>query len=168
MDLALADLLLRWIHFIAAIIWLGHNYVNVILRPVFVPLALADGSATTSADMEGRVRREHAIFRYASIVTWLAGVLMLWRQDRLMSAFMLQGHDVLIGTGAWIGTIMMLNVWLVLWPNQKKVLGFVAAPPEVRSHAARNTFLSSRVNTMLSVPLLVMMAAGSHGAFLLR
>lgn len=168
MDFALADLLLRWTHFIAAIIWLGHNYVNVILRPVFVPLALAGGPAATSADLEVRVWREHAIFRYASIVTWLAGVLMLWRQDRLVSAFMLQGYDALIGTGAWIGTLMMLNVWLVLWPNQKKVLGFVAATPEARAHAARITFLSSRTNTMLSIPLLVMMAAGSHGTFLLR
>jgi uncharacterized membrane protein len=168
MDGAAVDLLLRWTHFIGAIIWLGHNYVNVVLRPAFVPLALADGPAITSTDLEGRVRREHAIFRYASIVTWLAGMLMLWRQDRLASAFMLQGYDALIGTGAWIGTFMMLNVWLVLWPNQKKVLGFVAATPEARAHAARITFLSSRTNTMLSVPLLVMMAAGSHGAFLLR
>ncbi len=168
MDFAFADLLLRWTHFIAAIIWLGHNYVNVVLRPVFVPLALADGPAITGADLEGRVRREHAVFRYASIVTWLAGVLMLWHQDRLVSAFMLQGYDALIGTGAWIGTFMMLNVWLVLWPNQKKALGFVAATPEARAGAARITFLSSRTNTMLSIPLLVMMAASSHGAFLLR
>ena len=168
MDLALADLLLRWTHFIAAIIWLGHNYVNVILRPVFVPLALADGPATASLDLEARARREHAIFRYASIVTWLAGALMLWRQDRLASAFMLQGYDALIGAGAWIGTFMMLNVWLVLWPNQKKTLGFVAATAEERTHAARISFLPSRANTMLSIPLLVMMAAGSHGAFILR
>jgi uncharacterized membrane protein len=162
-ETAAIDLALRWIHLVAAIIWLGHNYVNVILRPRFVPLAVAGPAQVLTEDVRGREWREHAVFRYASIVTWTAGVLMLWRQGILVDAFLLQGYPAVIGVGAWIGTLMMLNVWLVLWPHQKKVLGFVPAPPEERARCARITFLSSRTNTMLSIPLLVLMAAGSHG-----
>ena len=66
-----------------------------------------------------------------------------------------------------IGTVMMLNVWFVLWPNQKKVLGLRPALVEERLRCSRITHLSSRTNTMLSIPLLFFMAAGSHGGFLL-
>jgi uncharacterized membrane protein len=58
---------------------------------------------------------------------------------------------------------MVLNLWLVLWPHQKRVLGFVPAPAEERARAARVTFLSSRTNTILSIPLLFFMGAGTHG-----
>jgi len=61
---------------------------------------------------------------------------------------------------------MLVNLWLVLWPHQKKVLGFVPATLEERVRCARITFLSSRTNTMLSIPLLFFMAAGSHGVAL--
>jgi len=68
--------------------------------------------------------------------------------------------------GMWIGTVMMLNTWFVLWPHQKKVLGFVPATMQERLHGSRITFLSARVNTMLSIPLLFLMAANQHGGFL--
>ena len=71
-----------------------------------------------------------------------------------------------LGAGAWIGTVMMLNVWLVMWPHQKKVLGLVPAPLEERVRCSRITFLSARTNTMLSIPLLFLMAAGPHALFL--
>jgi uncharacterized membrane protein len=61
---------------------------------------------------------------------------------------------------------MVLNLWLVLWPNQKRVLGFVPASLEQRLQCSRRTFVSARVNTMLSIPLLFFMAAGAHGAFI--
>jgi uncharacterized membrane protein len=63
---------------------------------------------------------------------------------------------------------MMLNVWFVLWPHQKKVLGFVPATPEERVRASRVTFLSARVNTMLSIPLLFFMLASQHALSLFR
>lgn len=62
--------------------------------------------------------REHAVFRYASIVAWLTGGFLLWRRGWLIDAFTLTSYHAVIGMGAWIGTIMMLNVWFVLWPNQ--------------------------------------------------
>jgi uncharacterized membrane protein len=64
--------------------------------------------------------------------------------------------------GAWLGTIMFINVWGIIWRNQKKVLGLVQATPEEKTRAARVAFLASRTNTMLSIPMLFFMAASSH------
>ena len=89
--------------------------------------------------------------------------MLLWQRGSLADALLLQGHHVVIGVGAWIGIVMVLNLWLVLWPHQKKVLGFVAAPAAERVRCSRITFLSSRTNTILSMPLIFFMAAGSHG-----
>ena len=110
------------------------------------------------------LNREHGTFRYASVVAWITGMLMLWQRGWLMDAIMLNGYFAVIGMGMWIGTLMLANLWLVLWPHQKKVLGFVPAPIEERIRCARITYLSSRVNTMLSIPLIFFMAASSHGA----
>ena len=68
-----------------------------------------------------------------------------------------------IGIGAWLGTIMLLNVWGVIWPNQKKILGMVEATADEIAKAKRTALLASRTNTMLSIPLLWFMAAQSHG-----
>jgi uncharacterized membrane protein len=72
-----------------------------------------------------------------------------------------------IGLGAWIGTVMVLNLWFIMWPHQKKVLGFVPAPTDERLRCARITFLASRTNTILSVPTLLLMIGGAHGGLLL-
>ena len=166
MDWEVIDLLLRWLHFFAGIVWIGHNYVGLVLVPRFLPYTPEQDKkeARTSSYM-GRAQREHAVFRYASIVAWATGVLMLWRQDQLIGALTLSGYEAPIGVATWIGTIMMLNVWLVMWPHQKKVLGFVPAPLEERVRCSRVTFLAARTNTMLSIPMLFLMAAGPHALF---
>ncbi|MBV5325774.1 MAG: urate hydroxylase PuuD, partial [Rhodospirillaceae bacterium] len=92
--------------------------------------------------------------------------VMLWRSGILLDALSLSGAAAPIGLGFWIGTVMVLNLWLVLWPHQKKVLGFVPAPHEERVRCSRVTFLSARINTMLSIPLLFLMVAGAHGLLL--
>lgn len=159
--------LLRWVHFVAAIIWIGHNYVNVIHHPRYQPLTL-DDLAQRSERFMVLLYREHAMFRYASIVVWLTGVGMLWQRHWLRDAFALRGYQAVIGMGSWIGTIMVLNLWLIMWPHQKKVLGFVPASPEERIRSARITFLSARTNTVLSIPLLFFMGAAEHGLALFR
>jgi uncharacterized membrane protein len=68
-----------------------------------------------------------------------------------------------IGMGAWLGTIMIVNVWFLIWPNQKKVLGLVSATDEEKARARRVAFLASRTNTLLSIPMLLFMGAASHG-----
>lgn len=160
------DFLLRWIHLFGGIIWIGHNYASIVQRPSFQPPCAEDLGDTQSPVYMALLGREHGTFRYAAIVTWLAGICMLWHRGTLLDAVTLNGYLAIIGTGVWIGTLMLLNLWFVLWPNQKKVLGFVPASLEERVRCARITFISSRTNTMLSIPLLFFMAASQHGTAL--
>jgi uncharacterized membrane protein len=82
-----------------------------------------------------------------------------------VKAFTFQGAFNTIGIGAWLGTIMLINVWTFIWQNQKKVLGITPATDEQKNVARRIAFLASRTNTMLSIPMLFFMAAGpSHKA----
>lgn len=166
MDGIAFDLLLRWTHFIAGIIWVGHNYSSVIQRPSWRALAPTDLSDDRSPRFQALLNREHGFFRWASVVAWSAGMLMLWRHGWLAGALGLQGGLAPIGLGVYIGTLMMANLWLVLWPHQQKVLGLKPAGIEERLRCSRITHLSSRTNTMLSIPLLFFMAAGSHGGVL--
>jgi len=69
-----------------------------------------------------------------------------------------------IGIGAWLGLIMLFNVWVLIWPNQKKILGLVSATDEEKNKARRVAFLASRTNTALSMPMLFFMVA-SGGVF---
>jgi uncharacterized membrane protein len=81
----------------------------------------------------------------------------------LHAAFTLQPGFVAIGIGMWIALVMAFNVWFIIWPNQKKALGMVVVEPEEKARAARLAMLTSRTNTMLSIPMLYMMVAQSHG-----
>ena len=164
MDAQAIDWALRTLHFAAGIVWIGHNYANVAQRPNWRPIAREELTDPSSPGFMARLNREHGVFRWAAVLTWLAGIALLWRKDWLLPALTLEGPLAGIGMGTWIGTIMVLNLWLVLWPHQKKVLGFRPAPVEERLRCARITFLSSRTNTMLSIPLLVFMASSHHSA----
>ena len=165
MDVGL-DMLMRWVHFLGALIWIGHNYANAVTRSQYVPLVASDLADPDSPRQKLLLQREHGTFRYASLVTLGTGLVMLWHRDWLTGALTLQGGLAPIGIGMWIGVLMVLNLWFVLWPNQKRVLGFVRAPLDERLRCSRITFLSARVNTMLSIPLLFFMAASAHGGFL--
>ena len=166
MDSTFLDLLARWLHFLAGVIWIGHNYSSVVQRPSWRPLVATDLSDAGSPRLRAVINREHGAFRWAAVLTWCAGMYMLWQRGWLPGALALHGGLAPIGVGTWIGTLMLLNLWLVLWPHQKKVLGLVPAPVEERLRCSRITHLSSRTNTMLSIPLLFFMAAGSHGGWL--
>jgi uncharacterized membrane protein len=98
----------------------------------------------------------------AAAVTWLTGAVYLERGSwGLHAAFTLSGAAAPMGIGAWMGTIMLFNVWVLIWPNQKKVLGLVEASDEEKAKAARIAFLASRTNTMLSIPMLFFMVSGT-------
>lgn len=166
MDSATLDLLLRWAHIVAIMIWVGHNYASVVQRPSYRPLTMADLTTPGSARMMAILAREHGIFRWASIVALATGLGMLQLRGWLPGALTLQDGLAPIGVGVYLGIVMVLNLWLVLWPHQKKLLGFVAADTEERLRCSRITHLSSRTNTMLSIPTLLFMVGGSHGAAL--
>lgn len=155
------DVIARYLHIFSILVWMGHNYANVIQTPVFKPAQPTDREAMTAA-----MKREHGTFRYASLVALVTGFYMLWFRGMFIDTLTLSGHAVVMGVGVWLGIIMVLNLWFVLWPHQKKVLGFIPASDEERIRCSRITFLSSRTNTILSIAALFFMISGAHGIFL--
>jgi uncharacterized membrane protein len=148
----------RWIHFLAGVMWIGLLYYFNFVNAQAAKAAAADG---TGAGIGKHVMpRALLYFRWAAVVTWLAGAALLG--SNFGAAFMLQKSHMVIGMGAWLGTIMLFNVWVLIWPNQKKILGMVQATDEEKNKARRVAFLTSRTNTMLSMPMLYFMAAGGH------
>lgn len=167
MDLALLDLLGRLLHVAGVVIWIGHNWVNVVQTPVYRRILPSDPPEAARDVFIRASKREHGIFRHASLVVLATGLYMLWRRGDLVDALTLSGPSATIGLGAWTGTLMVLNLWLVLWPHQKKVLGFNPASTAERLRCSRITFLSSRTNTVLSAATLLLMIGGAHGFSLL-
>jgi uncharacterized membrane protein len=149
----------RWLHIAAGVMWIGLlYYFNFVQVP-----ALADaGKDGTGAGITKHVApRALFWFRWAAVVTWLAGAMLLGKN--FFGAFFFQNTALYaIGVGAWLGTIMIFNVWVLIWPNQKKILGIVSATDEEKGRARRVAFLASRTNTMLSIPMLFFMAAAGH------
>ena len=148
----------RWIHLLAGVTWIGLLYYFNFVNAQAAKAAAADG---TGAGIAKHVMPRALLwFRWAAVVTWLAGASLLGAN--FGAAFLLQKSHLAIGIGAWLGTIMLINVWVLIWPNQKKILGIVQATDEEKNKARRVAFLASRTNTMLSMPMLYFMAAGGH------
>lgn len=165
MTLVELDVVARWLHLLGLLVWIGHNYANVIQRPRYVAVDAMDAAATDQLFMQA-ARREHGTFRYASLVVLASGLYMLWFRGIVADALALRGQFAVLGLGVWIGLLMTANLWFVLWPHQKKVLGFVPAPHAERVRCSRVTFLSSRTNTILSFPAVFLMIAGAHAPML--
>jgi uncharacterized membrane protein len=161
MEMEIVPALARWIHFMAGVMWIGLLYYFNFVQVAALKAAGADG---TGAGITKHVApRALLFFRWAAVVTWLAGAALLG--DQFGNAFTLSNGMAGIGVGAWLGTIMLFNVWVLIWPNQKKILGLVQASDEEKNKARRVAFLASRTNTMLSIPMLFFMAGGwSHRA----
>ena len=148
----------RWIHILAGVMWIGLLYYFNFVQAAALKAAQADSSA---AGITKHVApRALYYFRWAAVVTWLAGAALLGAN--FVAAFTFQAGWEKIGMGAWLGTIMLINVWALIWPNQQKILGLVQASDEEKNKARRVAFLASRVNTMLSLPMLFFMVAQSH------
>lgn len=157
--MAVMDLFFRWGHFLAGITWIGILYYFNFIQVAYLKAVTPEGKAEAFKHL---VPRALVWFRYGALLTWVFGVFLLGSQGRLGSAFMLRGESAVIGMGAWLGTIMFFNVWVIIWPAQKKVLGMVSATAEEKTRAARAAFLASRTNTLLSIPMLFFMASSSH------
>ena len=166
--------LARWLHILSGVMWIGLLwYFNVVQIPA-LGVAAADKGGPGGAGITKYVApRALFWFRWAALATWLTGAWYLWRAGNFIGAFTLGGtsepfnyYQLIIGVGAWLGTIMLFNVWVLIWPNQKKVLGMVEASSEQIGRAKRTAFLASRTNTMLSLPLLMSMSGAHHGFFM--
>jgi uncharacterized membrane protein len=150
----------RWLHIMAGVMWIGLLYYFNFVQVDALKAATADGS--NGGITKHVAPRALFYFRWAALVTWLAGAMLLGQMHNLGNAFMLAKGAMPIGIGAWLGTIMLFNVWVLIWPNQKKILGMVPASDEEKAKARRTAFLASRTNTMLSIPMLFFMSAGAH------
>ena len=155
--------ILRGIHAIAGIAWIGLLYYFNFVQVPALKAAVADGSA-------GGITKHVAPlallwFRWAALATWLAGAGLLGAN--FTDAFLLQNGYEAIGLGSWMGTIMLFNVWVLIWPNQQKVLGMKKATDEEKGKARRVALLASRTNSLLSIPMILLMTNGlSHRALL--
>ncbi len=153
----------RWVHILAGMMWVGMLYYFNFVQVEALKRAAADNAAAAAGITRHVVPRALFFFRWAAVLTWVMGAFILG--DKFDDAFLLREPAyVPIGIGAWLGTIMLFNVWVLIWPNQKKVLGLVAASDDEKARARRVAFLASRTNTMLSLPMLFFMVA-SGGMF---
>ena len=149
----------RWLHIMAGVMWIGLLYYFNFVQMAAVKNAAADG---TAAGINKHVApRALLFFRWAAVVTWLAGAMILGRMFVDVFTFANKPYYP-IGVGAWLGTIMLFNVWVLIWPNQQKILGFKPATDEEKNKARRVAMLASRTNTMLSIPMLFFMVASGH------
>ena len=164
--------LTRWLHIVAGVFWIGLlYYFNAVQTPA-MGAAAADKGGPGGAGINKYVAPRALLwFRWSALATWLLGVgLLSQTPGRLVSAFTLglsstpvDRVNLIMGIGAWLGTIMLFNVWVLIWPNQKKILGIVTATDEEKAAARKTALYASRTNFLLSIPMLMCMVGPTHG-----
>ncbi|MBU3611536.1 urate hydroxylase PuuD [Polynucleobacter sp. MG-27-Goln-C1] len=153
--------LFRWIHVMVGVMWIGLLwYFNFVQIPSMPKIPDEQKPAI------GKVIAPTALFwfRWAALFTVVSGLILSVLNGYAHQAFTLQAPFRAIGLGMWIALVMAFNVWFIIWPNQKRALGMVAVEPDVKAKSARVAMLTSRLNTMLSVPMLFLMVAQSHNS----
>ena len=153
--------LFRWIHVMVGVMWVGLLwYFNFVQIPSMSKIPDEQKPAIS------KVIAPTALFwfRWAALFTVVSGVVLAVLNGYAHQAFTLQAPFRAIGLGMWIALVMAFNVWFIIWPNQKRALGIVAVEPDVKAKSARVAMLTSRFNTMLSVPMLFLMIAQSHNS----
>ncbi len=157
----------RWLHVISGVVWIGLLYYFNVVQIPGLAAGLADKGGPGNAGIIKYIAPTALLwFRWGAVVTVLSGVLLMeftYGGGGLMKGLMFREGFATIGVGAWLGIIMALNVWLIIWPNQKKVIGVVAATDEQKAKARVTATLTSRVNFILSIPMLMAMGGQSHG-----
>jgi len=156
--------LFRLIHVIVAIMWIGLLwYFNFVQIPNMPKIPDEQKPAI------GKVIAPAALFyfRWAALLTIISGLILATLNGYIHDAMTLGitsggGKSTAIGIGMWLGLIMAFNVWVIIWPNQKKVLGIVEAPPEEKATSAKKALLASRTNTLLSLPMLLCMVMAQN------
>ena len=153
--------LTRWLHIVSGVMWIGMLwYFNFVQTPTMPKIEPAEHRAAITKFIAPAAL---FWFRYGALATVLTGLAVAQMQGYLVQALTFQKGVYGIGLGMWLALIMALNVWFIIWPNQKKVLGLVSATPEEKAAAAKLAGMTSRINTMLSIPMLYCMVAQQNG-----
>jgi uncharacterized membrane protein len=157
----------RWLHILSGIMWIGLlYYFNVAQIPALAAAGADKGGPGGAGITKYVAPRALLWFRWAALATWLTGAWYLGRNffnALTLGNFGQDLYGLVIGVGMWLGTIMLFNVWVLIWPNQKKVLGIVPASDEEKAKARKIATMASRTNFVLSIPMLACMAGASHG-----
>lgn len=161
MDAIFWQAVFRWLHVFFGILWIGllyyFNFVQIRKMPE-IPAELKPAISKYIAP--------EALFwfRWAALFTWVMGVILAYNRGYLVQALSLGATDgfsvpqhTFIGLGMWLATIMFINVWAFIWPAQKIALGIKEADADAKAAAGKKAMLFSRINTLLSVPMLVTM-----------
>jgi uncharacterized membrane protein len=146
----------RWLHVMSGVMWIGLLwYFNFVQTPS-MPKIPDDQKPAVS-----KVIAPTALFwfRWAAMATLITGLILGGMNGYLVPALTLTKGVHAIGIGMWLAIIMWFNVWFIIWPNQKKALGIVQVSPEEKAAAAKLAGMTSRINTMLSIPMLFCMVA---------
>ena len=157
---------LRWLHVLSGVMWIGILwYFNFIQIPN-MPNIPDDQKPAIS-----KVIAPAALFwfRWGALATIVTGLILAWMNGYFLEAVGIGlltedstlGHRM-IGIGMWLGAIMFVNVWAVIWPNQKRALGIVEADADSKAKSARTAMLFSRTNTLLSIPMLFAMVSAQN------
>jgi len=151
---------MRWLHVLSGVMWIGLLwYFNFVQMPSMPKIPDEQKPAIS------KVIAPEALFwfRWAALATVVTGALLATMNGYIAAALTLQKPFHAIGIGMWLALFMAFNVWFIIWPNQKKALGLVTVSPEEKAAAARKAMLASRLNTMLSIPMLYCMVAQQNG-----
>jgi uncharacterized membrane protein len=151
---------MRWLHVMCGVMWVGLLwYFNFVQIPSMPKIPDEQKPAI------GKVIAPTALFwfRWAALATVVTGLLLAGMMGYIGQALMLSRPFTAIGIGMWIALVMAFNVWFIIWPNQKKALGIVTVEAAEKAKAARLAMLTSRFNTMLSIPMLYAMVAQQNG-----
>jgi len=146
----------RWLHVLSGVMWIGLLwYFNFVQIPS-MPKISDDHKPAIS-----KVIAPAALFwfRYSAIATVITGLLVAWLNGYGHQALAFSEGYIGIGLGMWMAIIMAINVWFIIWPNQKRALGIVEVDQESKLKSAKTAMITSRVNTLLSIPMLYLMVA---------
>lgn len=151
----------RYLHVVSGIMWIGLLwYFNFVQIPSMPKIPDEQKSAIS------KVIAPTALFwfRWAALSTIITGLITAYLNGYVHEALAFKGgaKNLTIGIGMWLGIIMAFNVWFVIWPNQKRALGIVECDTEIRTKSARTAMLISRINTILSIPMLLTMVIAQN------
>lgn len=159
-----------WLHVMAGVVWIGLLYYFNFVQVPGVGAALANPDGPQPAAINKYIAPTALLwFRMSAAVTWLTGLSALASigggMQGIIDAFTFADGMAIIGLGAWLGTIMLFNVWVLIWPNQKKILGLDGMSHDADTIAGckKVALLASRTNTALSIPMLLCMVGFAHG-----